>query len=686
MGSQSMGLSGGGNENVVIGGDVIGRSIVQLRSETSPSTTIRYRLTDVRKPGYYYLDAADVTSADDGVMTLVSGTLRFKRIIVGGFISPSWWNVFPDGSDSSPGLQAMWDWVGSHPASVYSVVFSPGDYTQLSQVNLPGRISTPAESIHVQVIGYGVRITSPNAITLWARMPTTQTQALDLYIANWICHIKGFVFDGQWIVGSRALRFGAMYSWTIEDCNFNYWDEAVQMEFALSCRYINLRFAGNVKHNFTGRFGTWTGATESNSAFNACILENIRVGGASGALTHFNLTATNGVECRTLISEGAKPVTNFVLESNASAVIKNNSFENIWIECNGGSVVTSTNFRIRGRGTTYVKKVHLDYPDILFDSTGTSGTIVFDGIHFIGALPTPCFNAGSVGQTLGYNLKFANIGGGGPVFRNKLYNATSWVDGVIPIELFYIFEEASGSGQTTLTSGGSIQVEPGSSSGGGGGAFIDKGHFWFYTDNVYEIGASTGGALNTRPVRVTVGTGGVSIDKTAKARWAKAGEVPTVELSQPIDGVMQVESTGAVQMPYGTIAQRPVSSAASHKARVRFNDEMAVWEYFDGAIWRTIANGWQTIVLANNSPIVVPWATFMDKVYVYSNIAIPALKVGYTINGSEIGTVNLLANTFQEVVLTERWTPTTGGRTIYYSGMAGTEAAKAFHKFDKVIF
>ena len=55
----------------------------------------------------------------------------------------------------------------------------------------------------------------------------------------------------------------------------------------------------------------------------------------------------------------------------------------------------------------------------------------------------------------------------------------------------------------------------------------------------------------------------------------------------PTSGVLEVNATGAIALPVGLTADRPMISAAGY---IRFADEIVTPEYYDGTNWQTISN------------------------------------------------------------------------------------------------
>jgi hypothetical protein len=438
-----------------------------LASETSTSTLTRWFVTDAGKEGIFYYDSADTTTSHDGVMTVVSGTRRYKRFIPDRAINVLWWGADNTGTnDTSAAQQAMFDWVGVNAESTAKIIFPSGRYKVDSQITLPLSINTITSSTRIFIEGYGATLfTEEDDVTIWDRIPANQSEA-DVAISDYIATIKGITFEGDSGSNQIGLRLGAMYSWVFEDLTFVNFSTGSVFEFALNCGFRGLRYQTCVEDSFVGTFGSWTGATESNSAFNANVIETTRVYGASGAATHYKALGGNGNYVKNFVSEGASPQYNFYVDWSGATPVKNNFFDNIWIESNGGSISQGVAFRLRNVGLTVVRGIHMDYDDILFDLTDCQGNVIFEQIHYLGALPTPAFIAGSDSPNVDYKLKFTDIDNS-DLFKDKLFNPASWQEGVVPISIVYEYTGDSGSGAYRVATTGGIDFYPAAQSASG---------------------------------------------------------------------------------------------------------------------------------------------------------------------------------------------------------------------------
>jgi hypothetical protein len=441
-------------------------TMTALRNTPDAQNT-SYYIIDNNKEGIFHYDGSDTTTADDGIMTIVNTATnkRYKRKLINGLVNVLWWGADNTGAtDTSAAQQAMWNFVKASPDKVNKVLYPSGRYKTNTAVVLPDDINSVSAFGRINVDGYGATIFTDQAIKIWTRIPASQTDADNTYISNYVATVKGFTFEGNNTTNQYGAEIDAIYSWNFEDLTFASCDVGFMTRFALNCYFRSIRFQSCKSDNFVGTFGNWTGATESNSAFNANTIENVRVYGASGALTHYKALGGNGNFVRNYVSEGFSPVHNFYIDYSGATPVKQNFFENIWIESNGGTVTQGTAFRIRNVGLTQIRGVHMDYDDILFDSTNSAaGMIWFDSIHYLGALPTVAFNTGTASVILGYKIKFTNIGNSDN-FRTKLYSTASWANGVVPVEVMYEYVGESGSGAHGIASGGEIHLRPGNSS------------------------------------------------------------------------------------------------------------------------------------------------------------------------------------------------------------------------------
>jgi hypothetical protein len=61
----------------------------------------------------------------------------------------------------------------------------------------------------------------------------------------------------------------------------------------------------------------------------------------------------------------------------------------------------------------------------------------------------------------------------------------------------------------------------------------------------------------------------------------------SLESLTPDSGVLKIEASGAVALPVGPSADRPVVSAAGY---IRFASDITTPEYYDGEVWQTVSN------------------------------------------------------------------------------------------------
>lgn len=111
-------------------------TVSELRAKKKAANGELYYVTDRGKEGYFYCDAADVSSADNTGTVLVSSSgLRFKRMIDGEFIHATWFDAKADGvADDTAAIQAAIDWI-SAAGERRPLYFSPGTYLVSPSVN-----------------------------------------------------------------------------------------------------------------------------------------------------------------------------------------------------------------------------------------------------------------------------------------------------------------------------------------------------------------------------------------------------------------------------------------------------------------------------------------------------------------------------------------------------------------------
>jgi hypothetical protein len=487
----------------------------------------------------FWVDTTDATTADDGIYTLVTTAgKRLKRETL--YINPFDFGLRAGAADNSAAINAMWQWIEDHPAKRYVVWFPSGDYNVEASTELPHRINSLGESVRVKILGNGTRLkTTTDGVTIFRRMPATQTEATDQLISNWIGHIEGFIFEGDGGTGQKGIDIGATYSWQILENNFSSLDTALMVRFGLQPTINGNRFTLNKTDNIHLTYGQIWGGGVSTSATNSASINDTRVFGANGARTHVYALAANAPRIVNFISEGFKPQYNFWLDGDASTVVTQAHIEDVHLEANGGVYANNTVFRLRAGGVWTIKNIYPQFPDTLFNTTGSAGSskIIFEGLTYMGALPAGvAFNANGA-STLGYHLIFRVIHVGATTFLNKIKNPASWVGGVRPIEVFVEAQGESGSGSWEIIAGGAINLKPGW--GEATNSPINTyGHILFPTDAQWDIGGLYG-FYNTRPRNLLVGQN-IYLSNAGRFYFGDALTTPDVGFSRSGAGQLSI--------------------------------------------------------------------------------------------------------------------------------------------------
>lgn len=559
---------------------------------------------------------------DCGIQQIFSSSINVTNVkFKNNILYPQYFGAVGDGIiDDSVSFQKMFDLLATQTNNYHDVIIPRGVYLCNTTVNLPNTLLTG--SYQIKIWGYGAKIKTTSNITIWKRIPVDQTLASTL-VSNWIGSIKGIQFEGNSIYGATqnsqiALNLGALYSWNIEDCVFLNFHIPIQIEFGLSCKFKNLRF-NFTGSGFVGRWGTWTGATNSNSAFNANIFEGCRWYSANGSFTAVHLIAADQNSFYDCISEGLNPQYNFYIDYDLSTNINYTHFENTWIESTGGVNTSNTIFYIRQLGTFYCKNLQRIYPNKIFErpviGTGSSGKIIFDGIPYDGNMPSGVwFDAGGNLQS-GNTFEFINLAYGS-VIGNSLTDVNKWQGGIVPYCIKWDYAKSANGGYL-IGSNLPISIEAGKGLTPLNQYLLMDNGILQAQDNVHSWG--TRGTANNRPKGLMVGTDGLSIDKVGKIYFKKAGETETVALSQFVDNVLRIEAIGGVDLPSGTTVQRPTGLAR----RFRYNTDLNTIEWYNGTAWvqpiTTAANGSETKVTAGANVTVTGTGTTADPYVINSS-------------------------------------------------------------------
>ncbi|OJY95644.1 MAG: hypothetical protein BGP13_12470 [Sphingobacteriales bacterium 40-81] len=355
-----------------------------------------------------------------------------------GEITPQQFGTVGNNStNDSPAFQKMWDYVATLSSGIVKILIPAKSYYIGQSVNLP---KTATATRFIKVEGYGAVLRSNGDYPIWQRVVDSNAEATTV-INGFICHISGLRFEGISSVASPlsnafGLKIQSIYSWVFNDLIFNGCYYGIAAYFSLSSKFNNLRAGGTTRAAFLGRYGDWTGATRSNSAFNANEFNGCRVFNSNGSFTSLELIAADQTLVNNFISEGQNPQYNFYMDSENGTNVNINTFQNIWIESTGGVNTTNINFGFfRANSYIILKNIQRIYPNKLFflDKNSNSQTIIIiDTIPYAGSLPASGFFDLDGDNNSGYRFEFKNL-----ISETLVTTASNWDISTVPSTLKY---------------------------------------------------------------------------------------------------------------------------------------------------------------------------------------------------------------------------------------------------------
>ncbi|MGN6439261.1 MAG: hypothetical protein ACTHMM_22155 [Agriterribacter sp.] len=314
--------------------------------------------------------------------------------------------------DDTVPFQRMFDYIATLSRDAVNISIPSRSYYCQYSVYLPKTSLSPV----FEISGYGASIRTNNNEPIWSRHPVSSSEATTS-IDAYRCVIKGIRFMGNStsVEGQSnqiGLDIGATYTWVIEDCNFYRLYIGVKALFWLNGKIANCMFTQNIYCDIIGRYGDWTGADRSNSAFNSNQITGCRFFSYVTSFTTVFLLAADQTVIRDCIAEGNNPQFNFYMDYDGSTTVLSNIYENIWIESIGGTYAQNTNFQLTMSGTVILRNIRRTYPNRLFEiSSNSVGHLIVDGLPYASNLPTSglTFFSRNGSDYAGRVISFTNI-------------------------------------------------------------------------------------------------------------------------------------------------------------------------------------------------------------------------------------------------------------------------------------
>lgn len=441
-------------------GNSVNGSIKLLRANTIPSSSARYFTTDLGKEGFWYYDAADVTSADNtGTILVSSNGKRFKRIF-DGYVNIKWFGAIGDGiTPASAAIQSAVNYLQGNNGGV---LFCP-----------KGRYFIDSA---ILVTGNSISFLGENAIaylngTTFKQGPTTKSiievRPLSHDLVGFRCeNIEFFGHQGVSIPGNGIYVHtiqGNPYlidNVTIKDCSFiGFKDNGLLMDatylyifkFLISncffaAGYNGINFIGAVSQGsvdncfilneslgtsikMTGDFST--SYYPSNISLNMCTIAGSRkINGAALDLSSCAFISINdphfednsGYQMSIKSSKGMNLQGGHTIQTDSSKGIYigfnslNEPNSNIRIDCPGWIKISPYNYIELAPPTGTTSNVYLHSIDLRSlkpeDVTGFATNTPFNSIFFPDLGTTTAGTAGSTSSPLKPSLNFLGFAGG----------------------------------------------------------------------------------------------------------------------------------------------------------------------------------------------------------------------------------------------------------------------------------
>lgn len=297
-----------------------------------------------------------------------------------------------DGLSDTKAEQRMFDFIKATRSTDrrWNVVYDPGNYNRKVRdtVFLPNQFnSSGAVSAEVSITGFNALILVDSfAIGHYLKAndsPSTPGTT------NFKLYYQGFGFKSSSIANrSKGTFFAGLCRSDIGNLKYEGLDTAMVNSFALGNNYHDIWFSLNKNVNFLGCaddfFKTWSGSTEQNSAFNVNRISGLRIYGLQDAKSHIEIIKGGGNSIYDIISEGAEPDVNIIIDENFVPVFYGNRIENVHFEDQGPGSVCIDARRIMGvlRLTDVFKATSTGVDTIFRYDDGGTGYFIVDNVTF----------------------------------------------------------------------------------------------------------------------------------------------------------------------------------------------------------------------------------------------------------------------------------------------------------------
>lgn len=326
---------------------------------------------------------------------------------------------------------------------------------------------------------HGARLVATGGEGILKRLPADSTEANNGIGARF--YIRGglWVGDGA-TAGQMGIRLGASYGSVLERLYFQNFDVAAQLEFALMATIRYCRTFGCDTDNLLLRYGTWTGATASNSGSNSSTFERCRVYGKAGANSQYKVMGSSGTAVVDCIAEGENTDYNVDFDSDLATTVKD--FRVSGLHSENDPVNAIIHVKTAG-GIIEIERIfHQVTAPVLLDMTDSNAAPQV-------LISKMFYDPGSVqinDAGVGARYTFDDM----PTTQD--WNAVgAWVGASVPAGVLVRGRENAGTTAKRRTDFYNTY-----------GRLTHTGDFWFDADNVHDIGQNNG----ARPYGVYIGS------------------------------------------------------------------------------------------------------------------------------------------------------------------------------------
>lgn len=523
-------------------------SFAELRKTFLPDIQTTYRVGD----GEFLYDPADLVSADDSAMIIVTATGRRLKRVHNGIYRPEYFGAKGDGAtDDALAFQRMFNYMGSDGGTV---TLDRKIYKINSIVTFPNSNYKNASLI---INGNGARILGNNIFR-----DTCSSNLVAGSNQTGILIIRDLNFRAANFETGKAVTIRARYMADIQNCSFMNYDSALTVRFALSTRdYRNNYLA--CKSGLAILIGDWADAGIATSQSNGTVSEGSRWYGTNNQGVAITVEAASDCVVRDFIIEGNALKHGIRFDSKSATVVKNFRLENGHIETANFS---SYAIFFRGTGGRFdISNIFTQHADtiVVWPNVGTTLVTVSD-------MPNNVFKYGQMGSASAVTWQFRN-----PETFNYATNFVTAAPFFAPLNANLLTHSSLLGINTSFVS---LQSSNGNRVAASFNAVELTGNVWFPSDGMNTIGTSS----SNRPSSVfatqlfNVGGGG-------SFRFRLSGPF----INSPQDSIIRFNNTLGIDFARATAIER--LALGNYAGRITYDSDSNRLFLNNGSSWLPVA-------------------------------------------------------------------------------------------------